>query len=109
MKRNLGKDTRSQNDCYTGFGQMGPVNFQKDIKRRPSVFKKFGYLNPYQSGGTEGVHFQKMRGSSKGRDMDQLVTVSFTDEYFLRTEEFVSQWARSWRSKYGSTGDCSLH
>ncbi|GFU80914.1 hypothetical protein TNCV_4178791 [Trichonephila clavipes] len=31
--------------------------------------------------------------------MDQLVTILFPDEYFQRTEESVSMWLRSWRSK----------
>ncbi|GFX13839.1 hypothetical protein TNCV_3421501 [Trichonephila clavipes] len=53
------------------------------------------------------VRFQCCRDHGD-RGMDQLVTVLFTDEYFQRTEESVSMWLRSWRSKHKSTGDCSL-
>ncbi|GFS61608.1 hypothetical protein TNCV_4312731 [Trichonephila clavipes] len=52
------------------------------------------------------VRFQCGR-DYRDQSMDQLVTVLFTDEYFLRTEESVSNWAEI--EAWINCGDCSLH
>ncbi|GFY28824.1 hypothetical protein TNCV_4719572 [Trichonephila clavipes] len=73
------------------------------IRETAEVWLSCIFINP----ANRRVRFQYCRDNGN-RGMDHLVTVLFTDEYFLRTKQSVPMWLRSWRSKHGSTGDCSL-